>query len=147
MKRLLSISVLLQTFTMLIMSVLLAVLAIYAMQATQSERQARRVPVIVDLSTDLFSSIQNVRLERAMVDQSLRMPESIDSATRKEIAAQRIRFATALDVTSEENCWNRRRGNRSPDHGDPQGSRTHMPGCSDGLTRACFFPETKDQWV
>ena len=99
MKRLLSISVLLQTFTVLIMSVLLVVLAIYAVQATRSERQARRVPVIVDLSNELFSSIQNVRLERAMVDESLRMPEPIDSATLNELAAQRVRFATVLDAT------------------------------------------------
>ena len=66
MKRFLSISVLLQTVTGLMTLVLVTIFALYAMQARESREQARRVPVIVDISSDLFTAIQTFRVERAL---------------------------------------------------------------------------------
>src|SRR5579863_404269 len=102
MKRLLSISVLLQTATILMTVMLVATLAFNARQAADSEWQARRVPVLVDISKELFSTIQEVRLERALVDSALRQAEPVDSATQNEIASRRVHWAKSLETALEK---------------------------------------------
>ena len=54
----------LQTATGVMTLVLVAICAMYAVQARQREQQARRIPVIVDISNDLSVAAQNFRLER-----------------------------------------------------------------------------------
>src|SRR5580704_4104798 len=74
MRRFLSISVLLQTVTGLMTLVLVAIFAVDAIRALENREQARRVPVIVDISNDLFAAIQNVRVERGGVNASFMAP-------------------------------------------------------------------------
>jgi signal transduction histidine kinase len=97
MKRFLTISVLLQTVTGLMTLVLVAIFAGYAVRALESQEQARRVPILVDISNDLFAAIQNVRVERSAIHDSLVTPEAIDVAMQKEIGDTRARSAKALD--------------------------------------------------
>jgi hypothetical protein len=97
MKRFLTISVLLQTVTGLMTLVLVAIFAVYAMHALESWEQARRVPIIVDISNDLFAAIQNVRLERGGVNASFMTPDSMSPDAQKEIADTRARSGKALD--------------------------------------------------
>src|SRR6266436_6128828 len=97
MKRFLTISVLLQTVTGLMTVVLVTIFTVYAVRALESDEQARRVPVIVDISSDLFSAIQDVRVERGAINISLAAPEAIDTDTQKEIEALRARSGIALD--------------------------------------------------
>ena len=64
MRRFLSISVLLQTVTVLMTLSLAAVCAIYAAGALRNQEEARRVPQILEISNDLYATLQNVRTER-----------------------------------------------------------------------------------
>jgi signal transduction histidine kinase len=92
MRRFFSISVLLQTVTGLMTLVLVAIFALYAMRASESEVQARRVPLFVDISNDLFAAIQNVRADpgvigadeqKAIADTSVLSRKTLDSALTK----------------------------------------------------------------
>src|SRR5882672_3896437 len=96
-KRHLSISMLLQTVTVLMTLVLVSICAIYAMGALESREQARRVPILVDISSDLFTAIQNFRLERGNVNTALRTSTAIDTDSQNEIAKLRVGSAKALD--------------------------------------------------
>jgi len=97
MKRFLTISVLLQAVTGLMTLALVSIFAAFAVRALQSQEQARRVPIIVDISSDLFSAIQDVRVERGAVNISLAAPEAVDAETQKEIVDLRVRSGMALD--------------------------------------------------
>ncbi len=97
MKRFLTISVLLQTVTGLMTVVLVTIFTVYAVRALESDEQARRVPIIVDISSDLFSAIQDIRVERGAVNISLAAPEAVDVDTQKQIADLRARSGMALD--------------------------------------------------
>ena len=97
MKRFLTISVLLQAVTGLMTLALVSIFAAFAVRALQSQEQARRVPIIVDISSDLFSAIQDVRVERGAVNISLAAPEAVDADTQKEIVDLRARSGMALD--------------------------------------------------
>ena len=97
MRRFLTISALLQTVTGLMTLVLVAIFAVYAMSALESQEQARRVPIIVDISNDLFAATQNVRLERGGVNASFMTPDSMSPDAQKEIADTRARSGKALD--------------------------------------------------
>src|SRR6266513_3012287 len=89
MKRFLSISVLLQTVTGLMTLVLVTMFALYAMEALQSREQARRIPIIVDISSDLFTAIQTFRVERGAVNTGLRTAAVIDPDAQRAIAKWR----------------------------------------------------------
>jgi signal transduction histidine kinase len=112
MRRFLTISALLQTVTGLMTLVLVAIFAVYAMSALESQEQARRVPIIVDISNDLFAATQNVRLERGEINASLVTPEVIDADTQKRIADIRVLSRKALDsaltkmaATASSDTW------------------------------------------
>src|SRR5258706_355978 len=98
MKRFLTISVLLQTVTGLMTVVLVTIFTVYAVRALESDEQARRVPIIVDISSDLFSAIQDIRVERGAVNISLASPERGDVYTQKQIADLRGVSEGALDA-------------------------------------------------
>ncbi len=97
MKRYLSIGMLLQTVTGLMTLVLVTICAVYAMGALQSREQARRVPILVDISSDLFTTIQNIRLERGTVNTALRTSTVIDPDSQSDIVKLRAASAKALD--------------------------------------------------
>src|SRR5258706_6783787 len=96
-KRYLSISMLLQTVTALLTAVLVTICTIYAMGALESREQARRVPILVDISSHLFTAIQDIRLERGAVNTAFRMSSVIDSDSLTEIAKLRTASTRALD--------------------------------------------------
>src|SRR5260221_1093597 len=97
MKRFLTISVLLQAVTGLMTLVLVMICAVYAMHALEAQQQARRVPIIVDISDDLFTAMQNLRQERGKVNASLVTAEISDSEAQKELGKIRLEAASALD--------------------------------------------------
>jgi signal transduction histidine kinase len=97
LKRLLTIKVLLQAITGVMTLALVAVLAVYADGARESQEQARRVPVIIDISNDLYAAVQNVRTERGNIYTSLAAPGPISAETQNEIAGLRVRSAKAMD--------------------------------------------------
>ena len=97
MRRFLTISVLLQTVTGLMTLVLVTIFAGYAIRAMESEEQARRVPIIVDISNDLFAAIQNARLERANVHDTFVTPDIISPDMQKDIVDNRVSSAKALE--------------------------------------------------
>src|SRR5258705_9232218 len=88
---------LLQTVTVLMTLVLVTICAVYAMRALESREQARRVPILVDISSDLFTAIQNFRLERGNVNTALRTSTAVDTDSQSENAKLRVRSAKALD--------------------------------------------------
>ena len=92
-----SIGTLLLAVTALMTLVLVTIFAIDAVRALESRDQARRVPRIVDISTDLFSAIQNFRVERGTVNTALATPDVVAPEAQTEIAALRVRSAEALD--------------------------------------------------
>ena len=65
---------------------LVANFAIYAVNAMERREEVRRIPPIIDVSYDLFASIQDLRLERGAVNRALATPEVAAPAVREEIA-------------------------------------------------------------
>ncbi len=96
MKRFLSIGTLLLAVTALMTLVLVIIFAIDAVRAFESREQARRVPQIVDISTDLFTAVLNFRVERGTVNTGLATPDIDGRAEQSELAATRVRSAAAL---------------------------------------------------
>ena len=96
MKRFLSLSLLLQAITGLMAIALVAACAVSAGQAYQRREAAQRVLFITGVSRDLFTAMQNLRLERAGVGFALWSPEATSDPTGK-LAAVRGRADGALD--------------------------------------------------
>jgi signal transduction histidine kinase len=96
-KRHLSISVLLPTVTGLLTLALVTICALYARNALQSREQALRVPVIVGISSDLFTAIQGFRVERGAVNTNLAAPVPIATEDQNNITRLRIQSEKALD--------------------------------------------------
>ena len=71
MRRYFSIQVLLPTVTGLMTLALVTIFALHALQAIERREVVRRIPVIVDISYDLFAAIQDFRLERGAVNRAL----------------------------------------------------------------------------
>src|SRR5262245_45218763 len=78
--------------------VLVAIFAIDAARALESREMARRVPKIVEISTDLFAAIQNFRVERGTVNTALATPDVVDPDTQNDLSALRVRSAEALEM-------------------------------------------------
>jgi signal transduction histidine kinase len=96
MRRFLSISALLQAVICLMTVTLVIIFAIYAMRALANEREAQRIPTIVDISNDLFTAIQGFRLERGAVTHALDIAAPGDNSDAAEIATQRATADKAL---------------------------------------------------
>ena len=97
-RRIRSIGTLLLAVTALMTLVLVVIFAVDAVGAWESRDQARRVPKIVDISTDLFFAIQNFRVERGTVNTALATPEVVAPDAQSEIVAVRVRSTEALDT-------------------------------------------------
>ena len=97
MRRLTSIRVLLPAVTGLMTLVLVAIFAIYATHALQRRDQARRIPLIVNTSYDLFSALQDFRLERGAVNRYVAGVDDADRDAPAEIAKLRVSSAKSLD--------------------------------------------------
>ena len=78
--------------------VLVAIFAIDAGRALESRDVARRVPRIVEISTDLFTAIQNFRVERGTVNTALATADVVHPDAQKEIEALRVRSVEALET-------------------------------------------------
>src|SRR5258705_6646747 len=98
MKRFLTISVLLQAVTGLMTFVLVMICAIYAMHALKAQQQARRVPIIVEISGDLFTAMRDLRQERGRINASLVTAEFSDPETQKELGELRLGSAMAMNA-------------------------------------------------
>jgi len=96
-RRLLSISVLLPAVTSFMTLALAIIFAIYAIHAIERREEVRRIPIIVDISYDLFAAVQNFRLERGAVNRALAAPEPAASGVQNDIAVLREQSGTSLD--------------------------------------------------
>src|SRR6266699_508343 len=97
MRRLLSISALLQAVIGLLTATLVIIFTIYAMRSLDKEREAQRIPVIVDISNDLFAAMQAFRLERGAITHALDIAAPGDNSDAADILAQRAKAEKALD--------------------------------------------------
>src|ERR1043165_4813348 len=97
MKRLLSMSVLLQAVTGVMTLALMTVFAVYAVNALDARDSARRVPAMVDISNDLFAAIQYLRSERGSANTALLTADVVAREQRDEIAGLREKSGMAFD--------------------------------------------------
>jgi signal transduction histidine kinase len=95
-KRFHSIGTLLLSVTALMTLVLVGIFAIDAARALERRELARRVPRIVEISTDLFSAIQTFRVERGTVNTALATPDVAPAEVQNQIADLRTRSAEVL---------------------------------------------------
>jgi signal transduction histidine kinase len=76
---------------------LATIFAIYALHAVERREAIQRIPVIVDISYDLFGAVQNFRLERGTVNRALAAPETAGNDVQSEIIALREESNMSLD--------------------------------------------------
>ena len=77
--------------------VLVGNFALYAVHAMERREEVRRIPPVIDVSFDLFATIQDLRLERGAVNRALDAPETADRDAQAEIAKLRVQSAKSLD--------------------------------------------------
>src|SRR5215471_16650405 len=97
MKRLFSIRLLLPAVTGLMTVVLVANFALNALRAMERREDVSRIPPIVDVSYDLFASIQDLRLERGAVNRALAAFAADEANAQSEIARLRDQSGKSLD--------------------------------------------------
>ena len=119
MKRFLSLSLLLQAITGLMVAALVTACAVSAGQAFQRREASQRVLFITGVSRDLFTAMQNLRLERAGIGIALWRPEGTADPAGK-LAATRARADGALDRAVDRLT----RGSTAADPADAQAT-TH----------------------
>jgi signal transduction histidine kinase len=97
-KRYFTIRVLLPTVTGLMTLGLVTIFAILAIEAFDRREEVRRIPIIVDISNDLFAAIQDFRLERGAVNRASAEVGVLRAAAEAEINALRDSSARSLDA-------------------------------------------------
>jgi hypothetical protein len=97
-KRYFTIRVLLPTVTGLMTLALVTIFAILAVQALDRREEVRRIPIIVDISYDLFAAIQDFRLERGAVNRASADPAVLGAPAQAELTALRESSAKSLDT-------------------------------------------------
>jgi signal transduction histidine kinase len=97
MRRLTSIRALLPAVTGLMTLVLVTIFAIYGMHALERRDSARRIPLIVNTSYDLFAALQDFRLERGAVNRVVAGVDGTNRDAPAEIAKLRVSSAKSLD--------------------------------------------------
>ena len=98
MKKLLSISVVLQVVTGLMTLTLVSILTVYAGELLEHQHRAKRVADIVDVSQDMFRAVLALRLERGTVHTALLTAKPADPENETAIAALRARSKAATDT-------------------------------------------------
>ncbi len=98
MQRWLSISTLLQVITGIMAMALILTFGIAAQQALEQRALAARIEAVASISRDLFTAMQNLRVERGTVGTALLAPEPIDADTQADIAALRAKSEAALEA-------------------------------------------------
>jgi signal transduction histidine kinase len=93
----LSIRVLLPAVTGLMTLTLVTIFAVLALRAVERREEVRRIPLVIDISYDLFAAIQDFRLERGDVNRALSTPGIPDPAVIAGIATLRNHSAKSLD--------------------------------------------------
>ncbi|HXJ00314.1 MAG TPA: ATP-binding protein [Micropepsaceae bacterium] len=89
---------LLPAVTSLMTLVLVAIFAIYGARALERRDDARRIPAIVNISYDLFSAIQDFRLERGAANRALADFEVPGRDEKDEITKLRTQSGKSLDA-------------------------------------------------
>ena len=97
MRQFLSIRVLLPSVTGLMTLTLVTIFAVLALHAIERREEVRRIPLVIDISYDLFAAIQDFRLERGDVNRALSTLAIPDPAVLTGIAKLRIQSAKSLD--------------------------------------------------
>jgi methyl-accepting chemotaxis protein len=97
MRRLFSISLLLQAITGIMATALVATFAISAGDAWQQRATALRALAVASVSNDLFTAMQNLRVERGTVNTAVSALEPVDAETQDGVAALRPKSDKALD--------------------------------------------------
>src|SRR5579863_7946232 len=96
----LSISLLLQAVTSFIVLTLVASLVIAADNAFDRLETADRVLATADVSRDLFTAMQAIRVERGLASGALDTEKPVDSNMRDLVTSTRAQFETALDAAT-----------------------------------------------
>jgi methyl-accepting chemotaxis protein len=96
MKRLFSLSVLLQAITGAMALALVVTFGISSEGAWERRTTALRVSAVASISRDLFLAMQDIRVERGTVNTALSTAEVASSETQGEIAALRVKSEDAL---------------------------------------------------
>ena len=97
MKRFLCIRMVLPAVTGLMTLALVLVFAVLALRAVERREEVRRIPLLIDISYDLFAAIQNLRLERGDVNRALAAPGIPDLAVQSGIVKIRTQSSISLD--------------------------------------------------
>ena len=97
MKRLMSISFLLLATTGLMAVILVVSFAVSAHHAFERRQSAQQVVATVGISRDLFTALQNVRVERGTVNTALATATPADAEALHDIEAVRGKSGKALD--------------------------------------------------
>ena len=97
MKRFVSISWLLQAITGTLAIVLVMIFALSAHRAWQHRIVAWRVAAVAGISRDLFTALQNLRVERGTVNTALSTAATVDPNTERDIVELRGRSDRALE--------------------------------------------------
>jgi len=95
-KKLRSISLLLQAITGAMAVALVVIFALFAEQAFERRQAANHVLATAAISRDLFNAMQNFRVERGTVNTAIETPEIIDQDTQSDIALSRDQAERAL---------------------------------------------------
>ncbi len=97
MARHLSISTLLQAITGLMAMALVATFGVAAEHALEQRAVAARVEAVASISRDLFTAMQNLRVERGTVNTALATAEPVAADTQSDIVALRAKSEAALE--------------------------------------------------
>jgi len=97
-----SIRILLPIVTLVTTFSLLILLAFYAQSALALKAVSQRIPMLVEASNNLFSAIQDVRLERGNVNRALSAPGITGEDTLRDISNLRKRSANSLKLAIEK---------------------------------------------
>jgi signal transduction histidine kinase len=97
MRRFLTIRVLLPAVTGLMTLALVVMFAVLALHAAERREEVRQVPLMIDISNDLFAAIQNFRLERGEVNRALASPGIPDLEVQSQIVEWRSESGKSLE--------------------------------------------------
>jgi signal transduction histidine kinase len=92
-----SIKILLQALTGLMAIALVTIFATSAERAYTERAAAQHIDAVVNISRNLFTAMQTIRVERGTLNSGLAVAAPIDQATQRDITALRATANTALD--------------------------------------------------